>query len=60
MDRTILYDRHKALGAQMVEFCGWEMPLQYPSGVLEEHLSTRNGAGIFDVALNAILPSSTT
>jgi aminomethyltransferase len=50
MDRTILYDRHKALGAQMVEFCGWEMPLQYPSGVVEEHLSTRNGAGIFDVS----------
>jgi len=50
MDRTVLYDRHKALGAQMVEFGGWEMPLQYPSGVVEEHLSTRKGAGIFDVS----------
>ncbi len=49
-ERTILYDRHKALGAQMVEFGGWEMPLQYHSGVVEEHLSTRNGAGIFDVS----------
>src|SRR5271157_5023657 len=49
-ERTILYDRHKTLGAQMVEFGGWEMPLQYHSGVVEEHLSTRNGAGIFDVS----------
>ena len=49
-ERTILYDRHRALGAQMVEFGGWEMPLQYPSGVVEEHLSTRNGAGLFDVS----------
>jgi len=48
--RTVLYDRHKALGAQMVEFGGWDMPLQYPSGVVEEHLSTRKGAGIFDVS----------
>ena len=50
LGRTVLYDRHKALGAQMVEFGGWEMPLQYPSGVIEEHLATRNGAGIFDVS----------
>ncbi len=50
MERTILYDRHKALGAQMVEFGGWDMPLQYPSGVVEEHLNTRNGSGIFDVS----------
>ncbi len=48
--RTVLYDRHKALGAQLVEFGGWDMPLQYPSGVVEEHLSTRKGAGIFDVS----------
>jgi len=48
--RTVLYDRHKALGAQMVEFGGWDMPLQYPSGVVEEHLSTRNGSVIFDVS----------
>ena len=48
--RTILYDRHKALGAQMVEFGGWEMPLQYPSGVVQEHLATRKRAGIFDVS----------
>ncbi|MGA2731199.1 MAG: glycine cleavage system protein T [Syntrophobacteraceae bacterium] len=48
--RTVLYDRHKALGAQMVEFGGWDMPLLYPSGVVEEHLSTRSGAEIFDVS----------
>jgi len=48
--RTILYDRHKALGASMVEFGGWEMPIQYHSGILEEHLATRKGAGLFDVS----------
>ncbi len=50
LNRTFLYDRHKALGAQMVDFCGWEMPLQYPSRVVEEHLATRKGAGLFDVS----------
>ncbi|MEN6486681.1 MAG: glycine cleavage system protein T, partial [Syntrophobacteraceae bacterium] len=48
--KTVLNDTHKALGAQMVEFGGWEMPLQYPSGVIEEHLATRREAGIFDVS----------
>ena len=48
--RTILYELHKALGAQLLEFGGWEMPIQYPTGVLEEHLSTRRRAGIFDVS----------
>jgi len=48
--RTIFYGRHKALGASMVEFGGWEMPMQYPSGIIEEHLATRKGAGLFDVS----------
>ena len=48
--KTVLNDAHKILGAQMVEFGGWEMPIQYPSGVVEEHLATRAGAGIFDVS----------
>ena len=48
--RTILYDRHKALGAKMVEFGGWDMPIQYPSGIVEEHLATRKKAGLFDVS----------
>ena len=48
--RTALYDRHLALGAQMVPFGGWEMPVQYPSGILKEHLATRRSAGLFDVS----------
>jgi len=49
MRRTTLYERHVALGAKIVEFGGWDMPLQYPAGILEEHLATRRGAGLFDV-----------
>jgi aminomethyltransferase len=50
LQRTALFDRHKALGAKMVPFAGWEMPVQYPSGILAEHHAVRNGAGIFDVS----------
>ena len=50
LKRTIFYDRHKGLGAKIVEFGGWEMPIQYPSGIVEEHLATRKGAGLFDVS----------
>ena len=50
MKRTVFYDRHKGLGAKIVEFGGWEMPIQYPSGIVEEHLATRKGAGLFDVS----------
>jgi aminomethyltransferase len=50
MRRTPLYERHAALGAKIVEFGGWDMPLQYPAGILEEHLATRRGAGLFDVS----------
>jgi len=48
--RTIFYDRHVALGAKIVEFGGWEMPVQYPSGIVQEHLATRKRAGLFDVS----------
>jgi aminomethyltransferase len=48
--RTILYTSHIALGAQMTAFGGWEMPLQYRDGVLDEHLTTRSRAGLFDVS----------
>jgi len=48
--RTPLYDRHVALGARMVDFGGWEMPVQYPSGIIAEHLATRKRCGIFDVS----------
>ena len=47
--RTALYEAHKSLGAKMVPFAGWEMPVWY-SSVVEEHLATRNAAGLFDVS----------
>jgi aminomethyltransferase len=50
LKRTVFYDRHVALGAKMVEFGGWEMPVFYPTGIVGEHLATRNGAGLFDVS----------
>ena len=50
LKRTSLYDAHKALGAKMVPFAGWEMPVQYASGILAEHHAVRTGAGIFDVS----------
>lgn len=50
LQRTVLYDRHVALGAKIVEFAGYEMPVFYPDGILKEHLATRNGAGLFDVS----------
>ena len=50
LQRTVFYDRHKALGAKMVDFAGWDMPVQYPTGIVQEHLSTRRGAGLFDVS----------
>jgi aminomethyltransferase len=46
---TPLYDEHIALGARMVAFAGWNMPVQY-SGVVEEHKSVRNSVGLFDVS----------
>src|SRR6185503_20269254 len=47
---TPLYDLHLSLGAKMVPFAGYEMPVQYPAGVLKEHLNTRKSAGLFDVS----------
>ncbi len=49
LNRTQLHGLHCALGARMVPFAGYEMPLQYPDGVLWEHLHTRSSAGLFDV-----------
>ena len=48
--RTPLFAAHVALGARMVPFAGYEMPVQYPPGVLKEHLWTREKAGLFDVS----------
>jgi aminomethyltransferase len=49
MNRTPLYDMHRSLGARMVEFAGWEMPVQY-TGILDEHEAVRTNAGLFDVS----------
>ncbi len=49
MRHTALFERHKALGAKLVEFHGWEMPLEY-SGVVKEHEAVRTAAGLFDVS----------
>ena len=48
--KTPLHPLHVELGAKMVPFAGYDMPVQYPSGILTEHQHTRNGAGLFDVS----------
>lgn len=48
LKRTPLYETHVALGARMVEFGGWEMPVQY-TGILKEHHAVRQSAGLFDI-----------
>ncbi len=50
LKRTPLYPFHRELGARMVPFAGYEMPVQYPTGILAEHLHTRSQAGLFDVS----------
>src|SRR5215475_12011576 len=47
---TPLHALHVSLGAKMVPFAGYDMPVQYPAGVLREHLHTRSSAGLFDVS----------
>lgn len=49
MNRTSLYDTHVALGGRMVDFAGWELPVQYPTGPLEEHKRVREAVGLFDI-----------
>lgn len=49
LKRTPLYDEHVALGARMVDFAGWEMPVQY-AGIVTEHNAVRRHAGVFDVS----------
>lgn len=49
LKRTSLYEIHKAAGARMVEFGGWEMPVQY-AGIVDEHRAVRSAAGLFDVS----------
>ena len=50
LQRTLLYDLHLELGAKMVPFAGYEMPLQYGRGILAEHLHAREYAVLFDVS----------
>ena len=50
LKKTPLNEVHRELGGKMVDFGGWEMPVQYPAGVLTEHLRTREVAGLFDVS----------
>ncbi len=50
LQKTVFYDRHAVLGAKMMEFGGWDMPVQYPTGIVQEHLATRKEAGLFDVS----------
>jgi len=50
IQKTALYNYHKNLGAKFVPFAGYEMPVQYSSGIVDEHKLTRSGAGMFDVS----------
>ena len=50
LKRTQLYEAHLAAGGTMVDFGGWEMPIQYPMGIVTEHLTTRSACGMFDVS----------
>src|SRR5689334_18249704 len=50
LKRTPLYDTHVALGAKIVPFAGYEMPVQYPTGITAEHKAVRERAGLFDVS----------
>src|SRR6266513_5872729 len=50
LKRTSLNAAHRQLGGRMVEFGGWDMPVQYAAGTMAEHLRTRTHAGLFDVS----------
>ncbi|MGQ0763708.1 MAG: glycine cleavage system aminomethyltransferase GcvT [Acidobacteriota bacterium] len=50
LKRTPLNEAHRRLGGRMVEFGGWDMPVQYPAGTVNEHVRTRTHAGLFDVS----------
>ncbi len=48
--KTALYDAHLAAGAKLIDFGGWQMPLQYKSGIIKEHKTVRSAVGMFDVS----------
>ena len=47
--RTPLYDAHRRLGAKLIDFGGWSMPVNYATGIIDEHRTTRTSVGVFDV-----------
>ena len=49
LKRTPLWESHKRLGGRLIEFGGWEMPVQY-TGIVDEHQTVRKAAGIFDIS----------
>ncbi|HWO24209.1 MAG TPA: glycine cleavage system aminomethyltransferase GcvT [Kofleriaceae bacterium] len=48
--KTPLWETHKQLGARLIDFGGWEMPVQYPAGMIKEHRAVREAVGLFDVS----------
>ena len=58
LSRTSLHSWHKANEGKLIDFGGWDMPLQYGTGILKEHLSTRRYGGLFDVSKCGILSAS--
>ena len=48
--QTPLFEAHRKLGAKLIDFGGWMMPVSYPAGIVEEHRATRNAIGVFDVS----------
>ncbi len=50
LEKTVFNEKHRELGATMVDFGGWDMPVQYRKGVVQEHLACRKHAGLFDVS----------
>lgn len=49
MEKTRLYEKHVAMGGRMIEFAGWLLPVQYPTGPIAEHHAVRTAAGLFDI-----------
>src|SRR5499433_2893963 len=50
LKKTALNDAHRKLGGRMIDFGGWDMPVQYAAGTIEEHMAVRRAAGLFDVS----------
>src|ERR1041384_1159625 len=48
--KTPLWDAHKQLGARLIDFGGWDMPVSYPAGTIKEHKAVREAVGLFDVS----------